>query len=92
MAFKWVVTYTACPLRKLTWIVKTNVLTLQRYDKFPKLPNFWAKICILFVIPYADVVAGRGEGGPGEMEPAVAGEELVGILTFLEEFHQSPEL
>ena len=26
----WVVTYAACPLRKLTWIVKTYILTLQR--------------------------------------------------------------
>ena len=30
--FKWVVTYTACPLRKLTWIAKTYILTLQRYE------------------------------------------------------------
>jgi hypothetical protein len=27
---KWVVTYTACPLGKLTRIAKSNLLTLQR--------------------------------------------------------------
>ena len=32
-------TYTACPLGKLTRIAKTNVLTLQRYELFRYLPN-----------------------------------------------------
>jgi len=39
VALKWVVTYTACPLRKLTWIVRTFILTLQRYELFFILPN-----------------------------------------------------
>ena len=34
VVFKWVVTYTACPLGKLTRIAKTYVLTLQRYEIF----------------------------------------------------------
>ena len=32
-------TYTACPLGKLTRIAKTNVLTLQIYELFSKVPN-----------------------------------------------------
>ena len=65
---------------------------VQRYDKFPKLPNFLIKICILFVISEADVVAGDAEGCPGDVEPAVAGEELVGVLADLQVFHELPEL
>ncbi len=34
-----------------------------------------------------DEVAGRGEGIPGDVEPAMAGEELVGVLTGFEEIH-----
>lgn len=33
---------------------------------------------ISFVISDADVVAGWGEGVPGDVEPATAGEELLG--------------
>ena len=58
---------------------------VQRYDKFPKLPNFLIKICILFVVTEADVVAGDAEGCPGDVEPAVAGEELVGEGVGLQE-------
>ena len=46
----------------------------------------------LFVVADADVVARRGEGIPGYVEPAVAGEELVGVLTDLQELHELPEL
>ena len=48
-------------------------------------------LCSSSVIPYTDIVAGWGERAPGDVEPAVAGEELVGMLTLLEEFHQTPE-
>ena len=65
--------------------------TMQRYDKFPKIPNFLAIICVLFVIADVDIVAGLSKRIPGDVEPAVAGEELVGMLTLLEEFHQTPE-
>ena len=32
----------------------------------------------LFVVTEADVMTGLGEGVPGKVEPAVAGQELVG--------------
>ena len=34
----------------------------------------------------------RGEGGPGDVEPAGAGEELVGVLPVFEEVHEFCEL
>ena len=37
-------------------------------------------------------MAGRTEGRPGDMEPARAGEELVGIFTIAEECDQTLEL
>ena len=37
-------------------------------------------------------MAGRGEGVPGDVEPAAAGEELVGELTGFEEIDQTLEL
>ena len=37
-------------------------------------------------------MAGRGEGVPGDVEPAAAGEELVGELPGLEEIDQPLEL
>ena len=46
----------------------------------------------LFVIPYSDVVAGRGEGIPGDVKPAVAGKELVGMLAELEVIDEGLEL
>ena len=46
----------------------------------------------LFVIPNADLMPGRGERTPGEVEPAIAGEELVGQIVSLEEIDQSLEL
>ena len=48
--------------------------------------------CDSFVVPDADVVAGRGEGSPGDVEPAGAGEELVGALVRLQELHETVEL
>ena len=32
VVFKWVVTYTACPLGKLTRIANSELLTVQRYE------------------------------------------------------------
>ena len=43
--FKWVVTYTACPLGKLTRIAKTYVLTVQRYEVILKVPNILGLFC-----------------------------------------------
>ena len=40
---------------------------------------------LLFVVVDANVVAGRSEGRPGDVEPAGAGEELVGFFTIAEE-------
>ena len=44
------------------------------------------------VVPDADEVAGRGEGRPGDVEPAVAGEQLVGALIRLQELHEAEPL
>ena len=46
----------------------------------------------LFVIPDSDEVAGEGEGSPGDVEPAGAGEELVSQIVSLEEVHEALEL
>lgn len=45
-----------------------------------------------FVVSDADIVAGDAEGCPGDMEPAVAGQELVGVFTSAEEVDQALEL
>ena len=46
----------------------------------------------LFVITDLDVVAGRRERIPGDVEPAIAGKELVGVFADLQEFNERPEL
>ena len=46
----------------------------------------------LFIISEADVVAGRGVGVPGDVEPAGAGEELVGGGVRLQVVHEAVEL
>ena len=45
-----------------------------------------------FVITYSDVVAGRRKGIPGDVEPAIASEQLVGVFADLQEFYEIPEL
>ena len=45
-----------------------------------------------FVVPNSDVVAGGGEGRPGDVEPAGTGQQLVGIVAGAEEVHQALEL
>ena len=47
---------------------------------------------LLFVVPNPDEVARLGEGVPGDMEPAGAGEELVCVLTTAQEVDQALEL
>ena len=47
---------------------------------------------LLLVVTEADVVAGAAEGSPGDVEPAGAGQELVGIFTIAEERDQTVEL
>ena len=44
------------------------------------------------VIADFDVVTGSGEGVPGDVKPAIARQELVGVFAFLQELHQSVEL
>ena len=46
----------------------------------------------LFVVAEADVVAGWGEGIPGEVEPDAGGEELVGEVVVAEEVDEALEL
>ena len=45
-----------------------------------------------FVITNLDEVARLGEGTPGDVEPAIAGEELVGEFVSLEEIYEALEL
>ena len=52
-----------------------GILTAKIQIIFGKPPFFHKK---LLVIPYSDKVAGLGEGCPRDVEPAGAGEELVG--------------
>jgi len=40
---------------------------------------------LLLVVPYPDEVAGDAEGFPRDVEPAGAGQKLVGIFACLEE-------
>ena len=47
---------------------------------------------MLFIVPEADEVAWGGEGRPGDVEPAGAGQQLVGILAVAEEVDQALEL
>ena len=47
---------------------------------------------LLLVVPYLDIITGRTEGSPGDVEPAGAGQELVGILTLFQKRDQSLEL
>ena len=47
----------------------------------------------LFVVPYPDLMAGLGEGTPGDVEPAAAGgQELVGVRMGAQEVDESQEL
>jgi len=45
-----------------------------------------------FVVPYPDIVAGGTEGRPGDVEPTIAGEELVGQGVMAEEIDQTLEM
>jgi len=45
-----------------------------------------------FVVPDADEVAGWREGIPRDVEPAIAGEELVGEGVLVKELHEALEL
>ena len=47
---------------------------------------------LLFVVPDADEVPWCCERRPGNVEPAVTGEELVGVVGMLEEIDQALEL
>ena len=49
-------------------------------------------IFLLFVISYSDVVPGDGEGRPGDVEPAGAGQQLVGEGVGRQERDQALEL
>jgi hypothetical protein len=60
-------------------------------DLFQK-PDGKIDCVLLLVITDPDVMAGLGEGIPGDVEPAVAGEQLVGMLADLQVFHERPEL
>ena len=46
----------------------------------------------LLVVPDADIMAGVGEGSPGDVEPTIAGEQLVGVFMVAEEVDQALEL
>jgi hypothetical protein len=57
-------------------------------DLFQK-PDGKIDCVLLLVITDPDVMAGLGEGIPGDVEPAVAGEQLVGMFADLQVFHES---
>ena len=44
------------------------------------------------VVPDANVMPRDAEGVPRDVEPAIAGEELVGVRRGLEEIHEALEL
>ena len=46
----------------------------------------------LLIIPYPDEVPGRAERSPGDVKPAGAGQELVGVFTGAKEVHEALEL
>ena len=46
----------------------------------------------LLVVSDADILAGRGEGRPRDVEPAMAGQQLVSIGAGAEEVHQALEM
>ena len=48
--------------------------------------------CLSLVVPNSDEVARNAEGFPGNVEPAGAGQELVGILTLFQERDKALEL
>ena len=57
----------------------------------PAIPSeLWG--VLLLVIPNPDIMSGRGEGIPRDVEPAVAGEELIGEFVSLEEIYEALEL
>ena len=52
----------------------------------------WVQSLTLTVVIDPDEMAGGGKGIPGDVEPAVAGEELIGELTGFEEIDQTLDL
>ena len=55
--------------------------------------NILQIICdILLIIPNPDIMAGYAEGTPGDVHPAVAGQELVGQIVNLQKRYQALEL
>lgn len=67
------------------------------YEKSHKKSRTWHQIqdCFLFellVVADADEVAGLAGGIPGDVEPAVAGEELVGQGVMAQEVDEALEL
>ena len=58
------------------------------------IPEIHASLgeCLSLVVPNSDEVARWAEGCPGDVEPAGAGQELVGILTLFQERDKALEL
>ena len=61
------------------------------YKNIPAIPSELRGL-LLLVVAEADEVAGLAGGVPGDVEPAGAGEELVGVFTTAEERYQALEL
>ena len=63
---------------------------MQIFDHFFRviLKDFF----ISLIVPYPHVMAGLLEGVPGDVEPAVAGEELVSERVVFQERYQALEL
>ena len=46
----------------------------------------------LLIVPYSNIISWCNKRVPRNVEPAIAGQELIGIVTGLQELHQSLEL
>lgn len=76
-------------------ITAINSSVQSQSRKIKNKKRSWHRVYFLvslFVIAEADVVAGLGEGIPGDMELGGAGEELVGEIVGFKEVDEALEL
>ena len=64
---------------------------LFKWRAFSVLSQMMGPIFLL-VVPYPHIMSGLSKGRPRDVEPAIAGQELVGIGAFAKEGHQALEL
>jgi len=76
----------------LMHLCKQWLIVLKVLAKFMLFLDKSAKKVELLIVPYSNVMSWDVEGVPGDVEPAVAGEKLVGKVMMAEEFYQALEL